>query len=43
MATGIMKFTYKLTTCLQLVGQQEGHPASKKTEWWGAGVSICLE
>jgi len=26
-----------------LVGQQEGHPAYKKTEWWGAGVVICLE
>ena len=26
-----------------LVGQQEGHPACKKTEWWGAGVVICLE
>jgi len=26
-----------------LIGQQEGHPASKKTEWWGAGVVICLE
>ena len=26
-----------------LVGQQEGHPAFKKTEWWGAGVVICLE
>jgi len=25
-----------------LVGQQEGHPARKKTEWWGAGVVICL-
>ena len=29
------------------VGRQEGHPAckklSKKTEWWGAGVVICLE
>jgi len=24
-----------------LVGRQEGHPACKKTEWWGAG--ICLE
>ena len=24
-------------------GQQEGHPACKKTEWWGAGVVICLE
>ena len=26
-----------------LVGRQEGHPACKKTEWWGAGVVICLE
>jgi len=26
-----------------LVGQQEGHLACKKTEWWGAGVVICLE
>ena len=26
-----------------LVGQQEGHPACKKQEWWGAGVVICLE
>jgi len=26
-----------------LVGQQEGHPACKKTEWWIAGVVICLE
>jgi len=29
-----------------LVGRQKGHPASKKTEWWGAGgsgVVICLE
>ena len=26
-----------------LVGQQEGHPACKKSEWWGAGVVICLE
>jgi len=26
-----------------LVGQHEGHPACKKTEWWGAGVVICLE
>jgi len=25
-----------------LVGRQEGHPACK-TEWWGAGVVICLE
>ena len=26
-----------------LVGRQEGHPACKKIEWWGAGVVICLE
>jgi len=26
-----------------LVGRQEGHPACKKTEWWGAGVVLCLE
>ena len=26
-----------------LVGRQEGHPACKKTKWWGAGVFICLE
>jgi len=40
-----------LSDCLQdpfsaltlLVGQQEGHPACKKLEWWGAGVVICLE
>ena len=25
-----------------LVGQQEGHPACKKTEWRGAGMVICL-
>ena len=26
-----------------LVWWQEGHPACKKTEWWGVGVVICLE
>jgi len=26
-----------------LVGRQEGHPACKKTEWWVAGVVICLQ
>ena len=26
-----------------LVGRQEGHPACKNLEWWGAGVVICLE
>ena len=24
------------------VGRQEGHPTYKKSEWWGAGVVICL-
>ena len=28
---------------MRLVGRQEGHPACKKLEWWGAGVVICLE
>jgi len=27
----------------RLVGRQEGHPACKKLEWWGAGMVICLE
>ena len=27
----------------RLVGRQEGHPACKKLEWWGAGVVICLD
>jgi len=31
------------STLKLLVGQQEGHPACKKTEWWGAGVVICLK
>jgi len=35
-------FEVTVTVC-QLVGRQEGHPACKKTEWWGAGVVICLE
>jgi len=26
-----------------LVRRQEGHPACKKIEWWGAGVVVCLE
>ena len=26
-----------------LVGRQEGHPACTKTEWFGAGVVVCLE
>ena len=26
-----------------LVERQEGHPVVKKTEWWGAGMVICLQ
>jgi len=26
-----------------LVGRQEGHPACKKTEWWGAGMDVWGE
>jgi len=26
-----------------LVGRQDGHPACKKLNGWGAGVVICLE
>jgi len=26
-----------------LVARQEGHPACKKTEWWGTGMVICLQ
>ena len=26
-----------------LVGRQEGHPACKKTEWWGDGMVISME
>ena len=26
-----------------LVGWQEGHPACKKLDWWGADVVICLK
>ena len=34
---------YAFSALTLLVGWQEGHPACKKTEWWGAGVVICLE
>ena len=34
---------YAFSALTLMVGWQEGHPACKKTEWWGAGVIICLE
>ena len=37
----VLKFAFSAMT--QLVGRQKGHPACKRTEWWGVGVLICLE
>ena len=34
---------FALSVLTLLVGRQEGHPACKKTERWGAGVVVCLE
>ena len=34
---------YPFIALTLLVGRQEGHPARKKTEWWSAGMVICLE
>jgi len=34
---------YAFSALTLLVGRQEGHPACKKTEWWGASMVICLE
>ena len=32
---------YAFSALTLLVGRQKGHPACK-TEWWGAGVVVCL-
>jgi len=51
---GLKSFYLKCNECVNmcvfafsaltlLVGRQEGHPACKKTQRWGAGVVICLE
>ena len=37
----ILRFAFSALTLL--VGQQDGHPACKKLEWWDAGMVICLE
>jgi len=39
----IQAFSIAFSALTLLVGRQEGHPACKKTEWWGAGAVICLE
>ena len=39
----VLKVCYAFSALTLLVGRQEGHPACKKTEWWGDGVVVCLE
>ena len=34
---------FAYSALMLLVGWQEGHLDCKKTEWWSAGVVICLE
>ena len=41
--TGTVSHSPSVLALTLLVGRQEGHPACKKTERWGAGVVICLE
>ena len=36
-------FATNFSAMILLVGRQEGHPACKKTEQWGAGMVICLK
>jgi len=43
-SAGVILFHfYAFSALTLLVGRQEGHPACKKSERWGAGVVICLE
>ena len=39
----LIEFKCSFSALTLLVGRQEGHPACNETEWWGAGVVICLE
>jgi len=39
----VVSFFFAFSALTLLVGWQEGHPACKKLECWGAGVVICLE
>jgi len=34
---------FAFSALMLLVGRQEGHPACKTLQWWGASVVICLE
>jgi len=35
-------FMHAFSALMLLVGRQEGHLAFKKTEWWNAGMVMCL-
>ena len=39
----VIYVNYAFSALTLLVGWQEGHPACKKTEQWGAGMVIWLE
>jgi len=41
--TCVLLVLFAFSALTLLVGRQEEHPACKKTEWWDAGVVICLE
>jgi len=41
--TSLLRIQSAFSALTLLVGRQEGHPACKKTEWWGTGMVICLE
>jgi len=41
--TKVTQVSASFSALTLLVGQQEGHLACKKTEWWAASVVICLE
>jgi len=37
------EISFAFSALTLMVGRQEGHQACKKTEWWGAGMVVCLE
>jgi len=39
----MLQYCFPFSALTLLVGRQEGHPACKSLEWWGAVVVICLE
>ena len=39
----VSKESFAFSALTLLVGLQDGHPACKETEQWGAGMVICLE